>query len=157
MGLAILVGLCLAMSRDVASAQVFKKPFQKPGTPSKTDPAATGDLLTAPLFPPDTIAKLKLTAEQKPDYDKLVKEFDEQLKKLAAAPAASGTTPPRTKGFKGAKGGPASPATPTAQAISLRAEYEEKVEKLLNDAQKKTLEDIRIAKAGNLFNPGAKK
>ena len=154
MGVVLVLGFCIALAWNDASAQVIKGK-----TPAKTDPAASADLLTAPLFPPDTIAKLKLTAEQKTEYATLVKEFDEQLKKLATAPTTGGTTtPPKTKGLKGTKGGTATPATPAAQAITLRAEYEDKVEKLLTDAQKTVLENIRVAKAGNLFgNPTPKK
>jgi hypothetical protein len=146
-GIALALGLFIASSWNDASAQVQKGK----GTP-KTDPAATNDLLTAPLFPADTVAKLKFTADQKKDYDAIVKDFTDELKKIAASPSTGGgsnTPPPKGKGTKGAGKGGASPDTPAAKAITLRAEYEDKVEKMLTDAQKKTLEDIRLAKVGN--------
>ena len=163
-GILVVMGLCLALSWDAVGAPAVKKgktPDPKQGA-TKTDPAAAADLLTAPLFPADTIAKLKLTAEQKSDYDKLAKEFDDQLKKIAAGGNTTGntTTPPKGKDKGKGKGTAATPATPAAQAISLRGEYEDKVEKLLTEAQKKTLDDIRAAKAtagNNPLNPGGKK
>jgi hypothetical protein len=147
-GMALVLALGVALTWNDVSAQV-----QKGKAMPKTDSATTNDLLTAPLFPADTIAKLKFTADQKKDYDAIVKDFNDELKKLQSAPATAGTTtppPPKGKGTKGAgKGGNGSPDTPAAKAITLRAEYEGKVEKLLTEAQMKTLEDIRLAKAGN--------
>jgi hypothetical protein len=143
------LGFCMALAWTDAIAQTTKGKM-----PAKTDASTTNDLLTAPLFPADTIAKLKFTADQKKDYDGLVKDFTDELKKIAGAPATSGTgttppPPPKTKGTKGGGKGMAAPDTPAAKAITLRAEYEDKVEKMCTDAQKKTLEDIRIAKVGN--------
>src|SRR5262245_17963792 len=136
MGIAVLVALGTGLVLNDANAQNVDKSkiqqfLQKGKGGTTTTPAATADLLTAPLFPPDTVAKLKLTAEQKKEYDALVKEFDEQLKKLAAAPAANTTTTPAKGKVFGKGKGTATPATPAAMAITLRAEYEEKVEKML--------------------------
>jgi hypothetical protein len=143
-GIALLLAFCVALSWNDASAQT-----QKGKTPSKTDPSTTTDLLTAPLYPADTIAKLKFTADQKKEYDGLAKDFNDELKKIASGSSTTGsstTPPPKGKGTKGAGKGNGSPDTPTAKAITLRAEYEDKVEKMCTDAQKKILEDIRIAK-----------
>lgn len=147
-GIALVLAFCFALSWNDASAQA-----QKGKTPSKTDSSATNDLLTGPLFPADTIAKLKFSADQKKDYESLSKDFNDELKKIASSSSSSGNSnnnnnpPPKGKGTKGGKGN-GSPDTPAAKAITLRAEYEDKVEKMLTDPQKKTLEDIRIAKAG---------
>jgi hypothetical protein len=150
-GMALVLALCMALTWSDAFAQTTKGK----GNSKAPDSATTNDLLTAPLFPADTIAKLKFTPDQKKDYDALAKDFNDELKKIASGGSSTGsgtpntTPPPKGKGTKGAGKGGASPDTPAAKAISLRADYEDKVEKMCTDAQKKTLEDIRLAKAGN--------
>jgi len=135
-----------------ADAQVFQKgQFDK--FKGKTPTTSSPDLLTAPLYPADVIAKLKLNAEQKPQVDKLLAEFNTKLKEIAAkVPAANpGTPADKFKGFKG-KGGNVGQASPQfAAVLNLQSEYEKKVAEILTIDQRKLLDEL-TAKAG----PGLK-
>lgn len=123
---------------------------------SKT--ADSSQFLTEPLLAADVVSKLKLTAEQKTQVDKLQREFAGKLKeiadKLKNTPAQAAPAP--AKGKKGAK--PASASNELLQeAIKLREEYEEKVNDILTDAQKTALEEIKAKKAEALLNGGGAK
>lgn len=137
-----ILGLLLAsMLVFDASAQTAKNKTKKKGTPLVD--AASSSVLTDPLIPADLLTKLKLSATQKTDADKLFKEFATKLKDIAAkAPPDSGKSAKPDKG-KG-KGGATTASPAISDAVELRDEYEQKFEELLTDPQKKVLEEYRV-------------
>lgn len=160
--LALLVVGLLAWSvsdAEAAKKKVDKKPAAKVDQSADSKTTDSTEFLTAPLLPADTVTKLKLTAEQKPQVDKLQKEFAGLMKevsdKLKALPAADPAKKPE-KGKKGAKA--ANPATEVLQdALKTRGEYEDKVKELLTDKQKDVLDEINAKKAEALLNAGGTK
>jgi len=159
MGLAIL-GM-VALDGSEAAGQV-----KKPNTPASTADS-DGGIFTAPLVARDVLLKLKLTSEQKPQCDKLQKEFADKLKDIAdkaKVDAADQANAPAFKGKGGkgkgmaGKGGKGSGDAPgVTDALSLRSDYEDKVYDLLNDAQQKIWLDIKTKKGESLLTGGNKK
>src|SRR5947207_1714958 len=139
------LALVLGVFFCTATAEGAKKPKAKPGP--KVDLSAdskgadSSAFLTAPLLAPEVASKLKLTAEQRPQVDKLQREFSAKQKEIADKVRALGTQPAApAKGAKGAKGTKSSPASDLLQdAAKLREDYEEKLNEVLTDAQKEML------------------
>jgi hypothetical protein len=152
-----ILGLGLAVVAE-SSAQ-FKKRPQPPTTAATTDSPAD-DPLNAPLLSRDLVIKLRITTKQRPDIDKLQKEYAVKLKeirdKAAEDQKTNGDPLPAAKGGKGAKGAGKGAGKGMrmakgggntrglTEAADLRNEYEDKVEELLTDAQKKIWEDIKV-------------
>ena len=137
----VLLGLAATLLAllGTAEAQTIKDKLK-----TKTPTATSADLLTAPLYPADAIAKLKLNGEQKPQVDKLLSEFNVKLKEIAAKVP---TTPDATVKIKG-KGGNVTQASPQfAAVLNLQSEYEKKVAEILTIDQRKLLDEL-LAKAG---------
>jgi hypothetical protein len=156
----VVLGLLVCFPSNVEAAKKpAKKPAPKVDLSADSKNADSSQFLTEPLIASDTVAKLKLTAEQKPQVDKLQREFAAKLKeiadKLKNTPAQAGDAKP-AKGKKGTKA--ANPANDLLQeAVKLREDYEEKLNDLLTDSQKTILEEIRAKKAEALLNAGGTK
>ncbi len=150
----LIVGL-LAFGVEADAA----KPAKKNKATAKIEQIAGGamadssDFFTAPLIPADELAKVKLTAEQKPQFDKITKEFTARLKELSDKAKAPAPAAPAAKGKKALpKGG-----NPALQEVtSLRGEYETKVNEVFTDAQKEAMEAFRAKKAEALLNGTAR-
>jgi len=170
MGLVILGFASLESAEGAVKLPRFlKKPVTQ--NPNNTNPAAQasstdGDVFTSPLVAKDLLTKLKLNDEQKPDVDKIQKEFTDKMKDVIAqakedmakntATKNTGGNTPAAKGKGQGKGKGAGTKTPDApgltEAISLRNDYEDKVYKLLDDAQQKTWLDYKAKKGEGLLN-----
>lgn len=94
------------------------------------------------LVPAAALEKLKLNAEQKEKFDKLAQEFQQKHKDLVAKFEAALKDKDRAK-YKEA----------TEAQQQLRPDYLKKLSGLLNDVQKKALEDLRPEKPR--VRPGA--
>lgn len=145
--------------KKTAPPTAAKPGTSNPSSATAADSADDGGIFTAPLVSRDVITKLKLTSEQKPDVDKLQKEFADKLKDIAAKAkqeAADKTSTPPAKGKGKGKGpaGKSGDAPGVSDAISLRSDYEDKVYDLLNETQQKIWLDLKTKKGEGLLTGG---
>ena len=142
-----------------ASAQTAKNKTKKKATAPLVD-ASSPSLLTDPLVPADLLTKLKLSATQKPEADKLLKEFATKLKDIAAKAQTDSAGDSKTTKDKGKgknKGGAGATSPAISAAVDLRDEYEQKFEDLLTEPQKKILEDYRVKQGEAALKASGKK
>ena len=103
-----ILGLGLAAVGESA-AQFKKRPLMPQQSKTGTDtPTPDSDPLNAPLLAKDLVIKLRFTTQQRPEVDKLQKEFAAKLKeirdKAAEDQKKEGDPLPAAKGGKGNKG-----------------------------------------------------
>jgi hypothetical protein len=156
--LAILALLLTGLVALDASAQTAKNKTKKKGTPLVD--ASSSSVLTDPLVPADLLAKLKLSATQKPEADKLLREFAAKLKDIAAkaqADSVGDSKAAKDKGKGKNKGGSTATSPAISAAVDLRDEYEQKFEDLLTEPQKKILEDYRVKQGEAALKASGKK
>jgi hypothetical protein len=150
----LVLGLGIGLvALDVGGAPPTNK---KNPTPDSTD---DGGIFTASLIAKDLLLKLKLTAEQKPEVDKIQKEFADKLKDIAAKAKVDAADKSSAPAFKGkgkgkgmTKGGGDAPGV--SDAISLRNDCEDKVFDLLTEAQQNIWLEVKAKKGESLLTGG---
>ncbi len=151
----LVLGLGIGLvAMDVGGAP---PPNKKNATPA--DSSDDGGIFSSPLIARDLLLKLKLTAEQKPDIDKIQKEFADKLKDIAAKAKVDAADKSSAPAFKGkgkgkgmAKGSGDAPGV--TDAISLRNDCEDKVFDLLTEAQQNIWLDVKAKKGESLLTGG---
>ncbi len=149
---AVVLALCTWPLIAEAAKKPQKTPGPNPNLSADSKGTDTDRYFTAPLIDPVILPKLKLTAQQRPQVDKLSREFATKLKEFADKAKAAGNAPApakedkkdKKKGKKGTKSSPMNEAL--TEAAKLREEYEEKLNDILTDAQK----DILIAEKAKM-------
>jgi Spy/CpxP family protein refolding chaperone len=130
-GVVVLLASVVSQAQDPTPPPLPKQPLPLP-TPGDP-PKLNGPLgFNAELLSAKALERLKLTKEQRADYDKLEEEFKKKQREAQG------------KVFDPSKAPDPAAIKDSFEAMrKVRPEYLAKVEKLLNEDQKKTLEQIR--------------